>query len=128
MQNVHMLCLDLRTKRWLNQGGRRYRQLKTFDYFCERWRDKAVSSCSWRDRHSRKNLLFLSPHQAPISPQQRFNSSYAQNIVIDFEPAESVNCTENWWTAFVERRLLDISPYLCCPGSTSRTWASVFLR
>lgn len=75
-----------------------------------------------------KNLLFLSPNQPPSSLQQRFSSSYAQDIVTDFEPPECMNYTENQWTAFVKRRLLDISPYLCSPGSTSRTWAPVFLH
>lgn len=86
MQNVHVLCLDSRTKRWLKQSGRRYRQLKTSGYFWECWWARAVSSYSWRDRHSMKNLLFLSPNQPPSSLQQRFSSSYAQDIVTDFEP------------------------------------------
>lgn len=128
MQNMHVLCLDLRTKRWLKQSGHRYRQLKTSGYFWECWWARAVSSYSWRDRHSMKNLLFLSPNQPPSSLQQRFSSSYAQDIVTDFEPPECMNYTENQWTAFVKRRLLDISPYLCNPGSTSRTWAPVFLH
>lgn len=105
----------------------RYRQLKTSGCFWECWWARAASSCSWRDRHFMKNLLFLSPNQPPTSLQQRFSSSCAQDIVTDFEPPECMNYTENQWTAFVKKRLLDISPYLCSADSTSRTWTPVFL-
>lgn len=116
---MDVLCLYLRTKRWLKQNFHRYRQLETSGYFWEHWWARAVSSYSWRDRHS---------PQISLPPLSSKHSSNAQDFVTDFDPLECMNYTENQWTIFIEWRFLDISLYLYSLSSTSRTWAPVFLH